>query len=130
VTVATVADRDGNECLSNKTKYGLCPSDRYFGMTTAARAARHQAAVVAARREAARRKRAASRARARAALIVAENAWHKGYDNQDGNVYWKWVNGACRAEGEAELERTLAFYRSVGATFFIQRGEQLLAKSA
>ena len=35
-----------------------------------------------------------------------------------------------RAEGEAELQKALAFYRSVGATFFIQRGEQLLAKSA
>jgi len=35
-----------------------------------------------------------------------------------------------RAEGEAELKKALAFYRSVGATFFIQRGEALLAKSA
>ncbi len=31
-----------------------------------------------------------------------------------------------RTEGEAELERALAFYRSVGATFFIERGEALL----
>jgi len=35
-----------------------------------------------------------------------------------------------RAEGEAELRKALAFYRSVGATFFIQRGETLLARSA
>jgi tetratricopeptide (TPR) repeat protein len=35
-----------------------------------------------------------------------------------------------RAEGGAELQKALAFYRSVGATFFIQRGEALLAKSA
>jgi class 3 adenylate cyclase/tetratricopeptide (TPR) repeat protein len=35
-----------------------------------------------------------------------------------------------RAEGEAELARASAFYRTVGATFLIQRGEQLLAKSA
>jgi tetratricopeptide (TPR) repeat protein len=36
------------------------------------------------------------------------------------------------AEGLAELERALAFYRSVGATFFLERGESLLreAKSA
>jgi tetratricopeptide (TPR) repeat protein len=35
-----------------------------------------------------------------------------------------------RAEGESELERALAFYRSVGATYFIQRGEELIAKTA
>ena len=35
-----------------------------------------------------------------------------------------------RAEGEVELQKAIAFYRTVGATFFIQRGEQLLAKSA
>ena len=34
------------------------------------------------------------------------------------------------AEGEVELEKALTFYRSVGATLFIERGEQLLAKSA
>jgi hypothetical protein len=34
------------------------------------------------------------------------------------------------AEGEAQLEKALAFYRSVGATLFIDRGEALLAKSA
>ncbi len=35
-----------------------------------------------------------------------------------------------RAEGEAELDKALAFYRSVGATFFVQRGEALLAQAA
>ncbi len=35
-----------------------------------------------------------------------------------------------RDEGEAELERALAFYRSVGATIYLRRGEALLAKSA
>ena len=34
------------------------------------------------------------------------------------------------AEGEAELSRALAFYRSVGATFFIRHGERLLERSA
>jgi class 3 adenylate cyclase/tetratricopeptide (TPR) repeat protein len=34
-----------------------------------------------------------------------------------------------REEGEAELERALAFYRSVGATFYIERGEALLASA-
>ena len=35
-----------------------------------------------------------------------------------------------RHESEVELEKALAFYRTVGATFYINRGEQLLAKSA
>jgi tetratricopeptide (TPR) repeat protein len=35
-----------------------------------------------------------------------------------------------RAEGEAELEKALEFYRSVGATFFVGRGEALLARAA
>jgi class 3 adenylate cyclase/tetratricopeptide (TPR) repeat protein len=35
-----------------------------------------------------------------------------------------------RGEGEAELERALDFYRSVGATFYIERAERLLAKAS
>ena len=34
-----------------------------------------------------------------------------------------------RAEGKAELDRALDFYRSVGATYFVQRGEALLSKA-
>ena len=34
------------------------------------------------------------------------------------------------AEGQVELEKALTFYRSVGATLFIERGERLLARSA
>ena len=34
------------------------------------------------------------------------------------------------AEGQAELEKALAFYRSVGATFYISRGEALLGQAA
>jgi tetratricopeptide (TPR) repeat protein len=34
------------------------------------------------------------------------------------------------AEGLAELEKALAFFRSVQATFFLERGEALLAKTA
>ena len=33
------------------------------------------------------------------------------------------------AEGLAELEKALTFYRSVGATFFLDRGEALLAEA-
>jgi hypothetical protein len=39
------------------------------------------------------------------------------------------IDAGRRAEGEAEIEKALAFYRSVGATFFVQRGERLLAKA-
>ena len=35
-----------------------------------------------------------------------------------------------RAAGEIELERALSFYRSAGATLFVERGEALLAKTA
>ena len=35
-----------------------------------------------------------------------------------------------RTEGEVELAKALAFYRTVGATFYINRGEQLLAMTA
>jgi class 3 adenylate cyclase len=32
-------------------------------------------------------------------------------------------------DDEAELEKALAFFRSVGASFYVERGEALLAKS-
>jgi hypothetical protein len=35
-----------------------------------------------------------------------------------------------RTEGEAEIERALAFYRGVDAPFFVRRCEELLARSA
>ncbi|MGZ4316858.1 MAG: hypothetical protein ACXVRS_13660 [Gaiellaceae bacterium] len=44
------------------------------------------------------RDRAAARARAgaRAAYIRATNRWHRGYQQQDGNVYWRWRDlGYC-----------------------------------
>ena len=42
------------------------------------------------------------------------------------------IEAGRRAEGEAELGKALAFYRSVRATFFLERGEALLdeARSA
>jgi class 3 adenylate cyclase/tetratricopeptide (TPR) repeat protein len=40
------------------------------------------------------------------------------------------IESGRRKEGEVELQKALAFYRSVGATFFVQRGEELLAASA
>ncbi|HSI97004.1 MAG TPA: hypothetical protein VK926_01460, partial [Gaiellaceae bacterium] len=40
------------------------------------------------------------------------------------------VESGRRDEAEVELQRALAFYRSVGATFFVERGEALLATPA
>ena len=66
---------------------------------------------------------------------------------RSGDVYAKWslptfeaearfaaaeelIAAGRRKEGEEQLERAMAFYRSVGATFFIQRGEGLVAQAA
>jgi hypothetical protein len=40
------------------------------------------------------------------------------------------IRAGLRTEGEAELRKALAFYRSVGASFKVRRAEALLAKSA
>jgi hypothetical protein len=40
------------------------------------------------------------------------------------------VSAGRRTEAEEQLRQALAFYRSVGASAHIARGEQLLAKSA
>ena len=40
------------------------------------------------------------------------------------------IEAGRRPEGEAELAKALAFYRSVGATYFLERGQELLAKTA
>src|SRR5437879_3315802 len=40
------------------------------------------------------------------------------------------IEAGRRAEGEAELQRALAFYRKVGATRYIQQRKALLAASA
>jgi len=96
--VKSVTDTDGWSCDADTTKYGLCPLNPYFGKKpAAARRERHQAAATAARINAARRAQEAAAARAEAARIAAANAWHKGYNQQDENVYWKWVNsGSCQ----------------------------------
>ena len=40
------------------------------------------------------------------------------------------IESGHRAEGEVELQKAIAFYRTVGASFYINRCEQLLARSA
>jgi class 3 adenylate cyclase/tetratricopeptide (TPR) repeat protein len=68
-------------------------------------------------------------------FVRAANIWAKA-----GSPTWEarlrlraaeeLIETGRRAEGEAELEKALEFYRSVGATFYLQRGQQLLAKTA
>jgi hypothetical protein len=40
------------------------------------------------------------------------------------------VHDGRRAEADGELQRSLAFWRSVGATAYVREGETLLAESA
>ena len=47
-----------------------------------------------------------------------------------GRRYSELIENGRHAEGEEQLEKALGFYRSVGATFFINRAEQLVAKTA
>jgi hypothetical protein len=42
----------------------------------------------------------------------------------------RFVVDGRRADADLQLEKALAFYRSVGATRYVREGEQLLAKSA
>ena len=47
-----------------------------------------------------------------------------------GERFWaahELLEAGRRAEAEEQLEKALAFYRTVGATFFIEQGEALLA---
>jgi hypothetical protein len=40
------------------------------------------------------------------------------------------IAGGRSSEGDEELQRALAFYRSVGATAYLREGEALLARTA
>ena len=40
------------------------------------------------------------------------------------------IESGRHAEGEVELQEAIAFYRTVDASFYVGRCEQLLAKSA
>jgi hypothetical protein len=95
-------DAKGYHCIKAKLDFARrCPANPNFGKTKAqlraeavkkAKAAK-QARLAAARAAAARRARLAREAAARRAQIAAENAWHKGYYEQDTNVYWRWIEG-------------------------------------
>jgi hypothetical protein len=59
-----------------------------------ARVAARKAQAAAAKADAAAALKAAE---AHDAYVAAANAWHKGYVQQDENVYWKWLDGrSCR----------------------------------
>lgn len=107
VTVSEWKDAQGYVCLQSKRDSARrCPANPDFGKTRAqvlaevvaskkAAAARAAAAKRSAAAAAAAAKRAAA---AEAARVAAQNAWHKGYFQQDANVYWKWVNGgSCQS---------------------------------
>jgi hypothetical protein len=56
--------------------------------------------IIGAKRgpEARRRAEEAKREAERRARIAAANAWHQGYYQQDGNVFWRWRNGLSCTE--------------------------------
>jgi hypothetical protein len=91
------------DCLSvaqlvvqNKVRKRVAARERVRAKKRAAAAKRAAArAKVAARRAAAR---AAAQAKARAAAVAAANAWHAGYNEQSGSVFWKWQNGGSCAD--------------------------------
>jgi hypothetical protein len=102
---ARVKDAKGFYCLQSKADFaGRCPANPNFGKTKAQVRAQALAKANAARRariakaKALRRARiAAARAAAeRRARIAAANAWHRGYYQQDGNVFWRWTSGSCQ----------------------------------
>jgi tetratricopeptide (TPR) repeat protein len=66
----------------------------------------------------------------RAADIFAELGFASAEADARLRAAQNLIDAGRRAEGEVELKKALAFYRSVGATFFIQRAEQLLAGAA
>ena len=66
------------------------PDDCFTSAQLRARAATK---LAQARAAAARRRAAVAAAKLRAAEVAAANAWHQGYQQQDENVYWKWIAG-------------------------------------
>ena len=74
--------------------------ERFVGTTKPAdcyspaqlRAVRRAERIAAAQQKAAE-KRAAKAAAAHAAYVAAANVWHKGYFQQNANVFWKWRDG-------------------------------------
>jgi hypothetical protein len=97
-----VKDAKGFRCLqSNVDLVGRCPANPNFGKTKAevraeaiakTKAAR-QARIAKARADRLARIESARVAAVERARIAAANAWHLGYIQQDGNVFWRWRSG-------------------------------------
>jgi hypothetical protein len=87
-------------------KPAVCLSSAQLALQPKAKRQAAAKAKAASKAAAAAAKRAAARAKARAArhaaFIARANAWHKGYFQQDGNVYWKWSDsGSCAEYAES-----------------------------
>ena len=66
----------------------------------------------------------------RAADIAAENGWRVDEAELRLRAAEALVAAGRRSEADIQLQRALAFYRSVGATRYIREGEALLAATA
>jgi class 3 adenylate cyclase len=66
----------------------------------------------------------------RAAEMSAEDGWRVDEAEQRFHAAESLVAQGRRAEADVQLQKALAFYRSVGATRFIREGEALLAATA
>ena len=69
-------------------------------------------------------------ARARARRRVGEIGYRPGEAYARLRAAKELVEEGKRAEADAELNRSLAFWREVGATRYVREGEALLAESA
>jgi tetratricopeptide (TPR) repeat protein len=67
---------------------------------------------------------------ARAAAVYERAAWRGDAAEAHLRAAEQLAGAGRRAEADAHLERALAFYRSVGATFYVRRAEKVLAESA
>jgi hypothetical protein len=65
-----------------------------------------------------------------AAEIMAEDGWRVDEAELRLRAAEALVAQGRRAEADVQLQKALAFYRSVGATRFIREGEALLAATA
>lgn len=91
VVAEPATDVNGYGCLKSELDHHRrCPANPAFGKTRAQLRQEAYTAKVAARRA---RIEARREEKARQAQIAAENAWHKGYYQQDDNVFWRWRDG-------------------------------------
>ncbi len=95
-TAKVVHDSDGYSCASDKTRFGRCPNNPYFGLTREQARAKKSAAAAQERAKAAREREAARRAREREARRQARlNAWKKGYTEFSDGLAYTWDNSVC-----------------------------------